>query len=92
MVDYLEIEDYGQEQFFEMEENWDEYESIIQEWVEPSPKDKDLSYNIFTLEQAISTINELGKASGELTVAANSAVKNIDNFIKIYSEAYGKQR
>lgn len=90
MVDYLEIEDYDQESFFELEDNWDEYKSIIEEWTEPTPQEKDLSYNIFTLEQAASTINELSKKYLELALIGNSTYNEINDFIKQYTELSNK--
>lgn len=91
MVDYYtEINDYNQEHFYELEENWDEYKSIIEEWTEPTPQDKDMTYNIFTIEQAISAIKELGNIFDNLSVSANNAVVAIEDFTRQYTELYNK--
>lgn len=84
MVDY-EIDDYNQEYFYNLEKDMEEYQSIMDEWEEPLPKEKDMSYNIFTLEQAISTINDIANITKDMQVAAHSAINAIDNFIKVYT-------
>lgn len=91
MVDYLEIDDYNQEQFYELENNWDEYKSIIEEWTEPTPQDKDMTYNIFTMEQAVSAIQELSNICDSLRVPANNAINMIEEFIKQYTAHYNRE-
>lgn len=86
----LENDDYNGEYFFNKEAEWDLYQSILETYDEPSEKDKDISYNIFSLEQAISTINELANTFSELSITAEQAIKNIEDFINVYTKLNGE--
>ena len=82
----LEIDDYNSEQFFTMQDNWEEYQNIMDEWEEPTPQEKDFSSNIFTLEQAISVINELGNKFSTISITAEQAIGAMQKIIDIYTE------
>lgn len=83
----VEFDDYNGDYFFEQEENWLEYQSIIDNYDEPTPQEKDSSYNIFTLEQALSTINEIARVNGSLTIAAERATKALEELITTYTRS-----
>lgn len=85
MLDY-EIDDYNQEYFYGLADEAEEYSSIMEDWDEPSPREKDMSYNIFTLEQIISILNELADNYDKIKVSAHRAAEAIDDFIKQYTE------
>ena len=92
---YSEIDDYNQEHFFELEnyqsiiDSWEE-PYIEDNWAEPTPQDKDIAYNVFTLEQAINVIKELEKSLDNLSVSANTAIIGIEDFMKQYTKLYSK--
>lgn len=81
----VEFDDYNGDYFFEQEENWLEYQSIIDNYDEPTPQEKDSSYNIFTLEQALSTVNEIARVNGSLSIAAERATKALEELITTYT-------
>lgn len=86
----LENDDYNGDQFFLLADELEEYQSIMDNW-EDEPPHTDFSYNIFTLEQALNIIYELGNTCSTLGVSAEKAAKNIENFITLYSKIYNKE-
>lgn len=82
----IEFDDYNGDYFFEQEENWLEYQSIIDSYDEPTSQEKDSSYNIFTLEQALSTVNEIANVNGSLSIAAERANKALEELINTYTK------
>lgn len=85
----VEIDDYCGDYFFNGEEEWLEYQSLLGDYNEPTSEEKAIGYNIFTLEQAISVINEIANEAHELSIPAESSIKTLRNFLKIYSETKG---
>lgn len=83
----VEFDDYNGDYFFEQEENWLEYQSIIDSYETPTPQEKDFSYNIFTLEQALSAINEIANVNSSLSITAERANKALKELIAIYTKS-----
>ena len=84
----LEVSDYNSEYFFDKEYELEQYNSILENFEEPSEEEKDYAYDIFTLEQAVSTLNTLSKSLTDIGVHADAAKKDLEKFIEIYSENY----
>lgn len=83
----VEFDDYNGDYFFEQEENWLEYQSIIDSYDAPTSQEKDSSYNIFTLEQALSTINEIANVNSSLSITAERANKALKELIATYTRS-----
>ena len=81
----MEIDDYNSEFFFEQEDNWETYQDLFYD-DELTPQEKDSSYNIFTLEQAIIAIKDMSKSVYSLGCTAEEAIKRIEDFMKLYTE------
>ena len=81
-----EIDDYNDEFFFEQEDDWKQYQDLFFEEDELTPRERDFSYNIFTLEQAITTIKDIGKSITALGWAAEEAAQKLESFVKFYTE------
>ena len=82
----IEIDDYSGEYFFNKERELEEYSSILDSFESPVEDEKYSAYNIFILEQAISTIHDIESHIADMSVHAENACKSIENFIKIYTE------
>ena len=83
----MEIDDYNSEFFFEQEDNWETYQDLFYDEDEGlTPQEKDSSYNIFTLEQALIAIKDMSKTVSSLGCAAEEAAKKIEEFITLYTE------
>ena len=82
-----EIDDYNGEYFFNKEYELEEYTSILDTFESPvNEEEKDSAYNIFILEQAISTIHDIENQVIDMGVHAESTCKAIEKFIEIYTE------
>lgn len=81
----IEIDDYNGDYFFEKEEEWLTYESILEDYDSPGESDKDSAYNIFSLEQALSVVNELSNDSKELSIVGERVNEAMNDFIKMYT-------
>lgn len=83
----LDIDDYNSEFFFEQEDNWETYQDLFYDEDEGlTLQEKDFSYDIFTLEQAIIAIKDMGKAFSSLGCTAEEVAKRIEEFIKLYTK------
>lgn len=82
----LEIEDYTGEYFFDAEDKWIEYDSILNDLDDYSEQDKEMTYNIFSLEQAISVLRQLSGSYDGLRMSAEKAIAAIENFINDYTK------
>lgn len=79
----MESSDYNQEQFFALEDEWEEYERLM-DWEEE--KEIEFGTNIFLFEQTLSTLREimLDENNYNLTNLAEEAIAAIENFIDEY--------
>lgn len=82
----LEIEDYTGEYFFDAEDKWLEYDSILDDLDDYSDQDKEMTYNVFSLEQAISVLRQVGESYNDLRISAENAIAAIENFINDYTK------
>ena len=89
MVDY-EFDDYNQEYFFNKEDEWIEYQNILNDWDEPTPQEKDFSYNIFTLEQALSVINDISNSFYSLGFSCEEIKRSLEKLIEDYTRVGGR--
>lgn len=93
MVDY-ELDDYNQEYFFNKEDEWIEYQNLLNDWDEPTPQEKDFSYNIFTLEQALSVINDISNSisnsASSLGLSCEETKRSLEKFIEDYTRVGGR--
>lgn len=82
-----EIDDYNSEYFFNKEYELEEYNSILDTFDSSMrEEEKDSAYNIFILEQAISTIHDIEHQVADMSVHAENACRSIEKFIEIYTE------
>lgn len=86
----LEIEDYTGEYFFDAEDKWLEYDSILDDLDDYSDQDKEMTYNVFSLEQAISVLRQVGESYNDLRISAENAIAAIENFINDYTKECGE--
>lgn len=85
----FEIDDYNSEYFFELEDTWDNYDTILDELENNiSEQDKKFAYDIFSLEEALSLLRQLGDECAILKFSADTATAALEKFINDYTKCY----
>lgn len=79
----LEIEDYTGDYFFLESEDLEEYNDIVEQINEEEEK---FAYDIFTLQQSLSTLKEFKNHFGKVGEKATVAISAIEDFIEVYTE------
>lgn len=86
-----EIDDYNEEYFYQMEDDWEEYEDLLpEEYEQALQQDMDFSYDVFVYEQTLSGLRKAAKdlSYKDLANAAQEANKKLEKFIELYTEYY----
>ena len=80
----MESSDYNQEYFFALQDEWEEYEKLMDL---EEREEEELYSNIFLFEQTLSTLRELMLEEDDyrLAVLAEEAIAAIENFIDEYA-------